>query len=211
MSSLDDQLDELADFLTGRSRLDLDTVLGILHAVAVAPALVPPSEWIPLVLPDGAAGLDEAVARRGLTLLLRVYNEVLDALAHGEAIAPGPEERDACESFAAGYAAGAALDPEWIGHAERWTFASCVAYLGGRRDLVPPATLEELDALPDVKDAIRRDLLKVIATTHETFSQYHRSTLVPHRRPRGRAARVGRNEPCPCGSGKKYKRCCIGA
>jgi uncharacterized protein YecA (UPF0149 family) len=22
---------------------------------------------------------------------------------------------------------------------------------------------------------------------------------------------VGRNEPCPCGSGKKYKRCCGGA
>ena len=23
-------------------------------------------------------------------------------------------------------------------------------------------------------------------------------------------AKVGRNEPCPCGSGKKYKKCCIG-
>jgi uncharacterized protein YecA (UPF0149 family) len=23
----------------------------------------------------------------------------------------------------------------------------------------------------------------------------------------GRVAKVGRNEPCPCGSGKKYKRC----
>jgi uncharacterized protein YecA (UPF0149 family) len=22
--------------------------------------------------------------------------------------------------------------------------------------------------------------------------------------------RVGRNEPCPCGSGRKYKRCCLG-
>jgi preprotein translocase subunit SecA len=22
------------------------------------------------------------------------------------------------------------------------------------------------------------------------------------------AAKVGRNEPCPCGSGKKYKKCC---
>ena len=22
-------------------------------------------------------------------------------------------------------------------------------------------------------------------------------------------AKVGRNEPCPCGSGKKYKRCCL--
>jgi SEC-C motif len=26
--------------------------------------------------------------------------------------------------------------------------------------------------------------------------------------PPGRAARVGRNDPCPCGSGVKYKRCC---
>jgi hypothetical protein len=24
-----------------------------------------------------------------------------------------------------------------------------------------------------------------------------------------RGLRVGRNEPCPCGSGKKYKRCCL--
>jgi len=24
------------------------------------------------------------------------------------------------------------------------------------------------------------------------------------------SAKVGRNEPCPCGSGKKYKRCCAG-
>jgi tetratricopeptide (TPR) repeat protein len=23
-------------------------------------------------------------------------------------------------------------------------------------------------------------------------------------------AKIGRNDPCPCGSGKKYKRCCIG-
>lgn len=27
-------------------------------------------------------------------------------------------------------------------------------------------------------------------------------------RPRGR--RVGRNDPCPCGSGRKYKKCCLG-
>jgi hypothetical protein len=23
-------------------------------------------------------------------------------------------------------------------------------------------------------------------------------------------SKVGRNEPCPCGSGKKYKACCLG-
>lgn len=26
-----------------------------------------------------------------------------------------------------------------------------------------------------------------------------------------RGAKVGRNDPCPCGSGKKYKRCCLAA
>jgi uncharacterized protein YecA (UPF0149 family) len=25
----------------------------------------------------------------------------------------------------------------------------------------------------------------------------------------GGAGRVGRNDPCPCGSGKKFKRCCM--
>ena len=27
---------------------------------------------------------------------------------------------------------------------------------------------------------------------------------------RNRGAKVGRNDPCPCGSGKKYKKCCGG-
>ncbi len=26
--------------------------------------------------------------------------------------------------------------------------------------------------------------------------------------PAQRGAKVGRNDPCPCGSGKKYKKCC---
>jgi hypothetical protein len=27
----------------------------------------------------------------------------------------------------------------------------------------------------------------------------------------GRSLSVGRNDPCPCGSGRKYKRCCLTA
>jgi uncharacterized protein YecA (UPF0149 family) len=27
--------------------------------------------------------------------------------------------------------------------------------------------------------------------------------------PRRSDARVGRNDPCPCGSGKKFKKCCL--
>jgi len=37
---------------------------------------------------------------------------------------------------------------------------------------------------------------------------YYVSGKVPAREPYVREAKVGRNEPCPCGSGKKYKKCC---
>ena len=37
--------------------------------------------------------------------------------------------------------------------------------------------------------------------------------LPPSRQPnnqyRRAAPKVGRNEPCPCGSGKKFKKCCL--
>ena len=28
--------------------------------------------------------------------------------------------------------------------------------------------------------------------------------------PDGRSTKIGRNDPCPCGSGRKYKKCCAG-
>jgi uncharacterized protein len=37
------------------------------------------------------------------------------------------------------------------------------------------------------------------------FMYLNRQTKV---RNQGERAKIGRNEPCPCGSGRKYKRCC---
>lgn len=33
----------------------------------------------------------------------------------------------------------------------------------------------------------------------------------PHQAPYVAAQKVGRNDPCPCGSGKKHKKCCLSA
>jgi preprotein translocase subunit SecA len=33
--------------------------------------------------------------------------------------------------------------------------------------------------------------------------------LLAEPRPARAARKVGRNDPCPCGSGKKYKKCCL--
>ena len=42
-------------------------------------------------------------------------------------------------------------------------------------------------------------------TPDELFEQYERKHL---KKLPSKAVKIGRNDPCPCGSGKKYKRCC---
>jgi hypothetical protein len=44
----------------------------------------------------------------------------------------------------------------------------------------------------------------------ETLSTHGARPLAPEPRPPREARKVGRNDPCPCGSGKKYKKCCLG-
>ncbi|MFS0647008.1 SEC-C metal-binding domain-containing protein [Siminovitchia sp. 179-K 8D1 HS] len=39
-------------------------------------------------------------------------------------------------------------------------------------------------------------------TRREELLQVPRKTAAP------KSKKIGRNEPCPCGSGKKYKKCC---
>jgi len=53
----------------------------------------------------------------------------------------------------------------------------------------------------DAVEAIRRSLNGVLPD-HIKHVRIH---LTPRQLRRGK---VGRNEPCPCGSGKKFKRCC---
>ncbi|MEJ7730449.1 MAG: UPF0149 family protein [Polyangiaceae bacterium] len=201
----DDEFDELADLLGDHCPFDIDGLLGVLHAVAVAPGIIPPSAWIATVLPERLGALDSTSAQRWIGLTLRLHNEVVDAVNDRQTIVPAAGDVAGCESFAAGYIAGAALDPLWIGNEDRWSFASCFAYLAGRCDLVPEETLDKFEKLGDVKDTLRRQLGAVVAAARDSFLEVRRAPLsgVP-----AAAPTVARKAPCPCGSGKKYKRCC---
>jgi preprotein translocase subunit SecA len=52
--------------------------------------------------------------------------------------------------------------------------------------------LYELEEWGDILSAEKRD---------EITKEFRQSKIV-------RVEKIGRNEPCPCGSGKKYKKCC---
>lgn len=39
--------------------------------------------------------------------------------------------------------------------------------------------------------------------------QANMESVVLPKEPLVRSEKIGRNDPCPCGSGKKFKKCCI--
>lgn len=45
-------------------------------------------------------------------------------------------------------------------------------------------------------------------TPNEIFSLYEQKNLSPRPNQATKKAKIGRNDPCPCGSGLKYKKCC---
>ena len=111
------------------------------------------------------------------------------------------------------------VDSKWIDHIDAMeqlkSGISLRAY--GQRDPVVEYKFEGFDMFEEMIASIREDTLKLI---------YHARVEVPVERvqvakpiePAGDGTnaptqrkvsdKVGRNDPCPCGSGKKYKKCC---
>ena len=64
-------------------------------------------------------------------------------------------------------------------------------------------TIERIIAdLMDVSDAVRREAIQTLS--HEAGRKTDDGARI------ARPVKVGRNDPCPCGSGKKWKKCCGG-
>ena len=202
----DDEYEAVAAVLDAHSPLDIDGLSGLLHALAVCPGHVEPEAWLDVVFPDGLPRAEGVDPLGLIDRLYRLLAETVEAVTLEHPLVPEEDDVSACRAFAAGYAAGAALDESWISDPDAWTFAAHIAYLGHRFDLVPAHVLADLRAAPDAVGLIRRDLPGIINAAGERFAESRRRQLGIRN---DRRARLGRNDPCPCGSGKKYKRCCL--
>ena len=201
---LQDGLLEVAGY--GLERLD-----GLLHAVAVAPGLLQLSAWLPHVL--GGDPLNRNLEGSGASLfnlVLRRYHAVFEAVARGKLSLPDWWDRDACASFARGFVAGAELDSSWRNDPSSWALLSTVAHLAGRNELVSEDIREMLASEAGMDLAIRRQLGELIAAMDELFSPLREAADASPASFRAAPRRARRNEPCPCGSGRKSKRCCAG-
>ena len=217
------ELDELEQFLNAddvpEECMDIAMLDGFLTGVIIGPNTLLPSQWLPRIwgdtADDTAPFADEARARRALELIMRFYNDRVYDLEEGvEEYDPVIyQEQHAGESvpiideWCVGFVSAIELDAEgWKPLVEADPEAE-----GGL--LVPMLLYGTEEGL----DTLEQD--ETLAGKHREFADAIgpcvigiRDFWLPRRKAastfRREAAKVGRNDPCPCGSGRKFKKCC---
>jgi uncharacterized protein len=212
------ELDQLEQYVNApehaEAALPLDAIQGLVAAVASAPTPIPPSRWIPVALGESHRFKTAEDEARITSLLTRFQEDVARQLNEGEGfdfILYGPEgEEEDFSVWADGYLAGVDLaEPPWDEAAGSDDLDSILfpflAMTGQAKDIA----LENGEAW--MSEAEERRMMKEI---HDGFAdhvlevrRFWFDKSVPPTVKR-EAAKTGRNEPCPCGSGKKHKNCC---
>ena len=162
-----------------------DWTIGFLTAVCTGPDPIAPTLWIPALVPEGAFDEDPA-ARAKVDLLARLYGAVSETLGTSpESICPEPDKpaQEAID-FCRGYLRGAGMHATWSS------------------DEVAVAKLLPFEAL--AKENVEAERPRLGGYVADLRVYWKSKRQVVHTTPK-----VGRNEPCPCGSGKKHKKCCL--
>ncbi len=161
---------------------------------------------------------DEAMTKESLKQFItenaeRVYQDIEDKIS--------PEKMREIER----YALLRIVDDKWIDHIDAMDQLKQGIGLRaiGQQDPVKAYQLEGFEMFGEMINAIKEDTVRLIFSAKASMetkreeaaiiSSSHKQNLREvGRKPAGTFVRkeqkIGRNDPCPCGSGKKYKKCC---
>ena len=186
--------------------MDLEAVDGFFTALVVGPELMPPSVYLPVMWGGDGEGPDYDSLEQAeyvMGLLMRHWNTItrrvnrdypcLPLLATGTA---WPKGRRWAEGFSRGVGlCFEAWEPLIGDETHAHLLAPIIALERDDPDVVTyPLGSEE-------REKMLGAVLLAVRGMH-AYWRDHADTGV------SAARKIGRNEPCPCGSGKKYKRCC---
>jgi uncharacterized protein len=203
--------------------MNLEHLDGFLAALICGPEIVRPSEYLPVICGDDMVLEDsfnaQSVLQDFLSLIMRHWNVIADTLHSGDVFLPLLLEDEGgisrANDWAKGFLRGMELrKTDWA------------ALLGDEKHggwLVPIFALaHEHDPDPEMRPCKRaisaeeREKLIVGAAAAVTgIYRYFEAQRLVEGQPfddattfRRTVPKIGRNDPCPCGSGKKFKQCC---
>lgn len=193
---------------------------GFVASLIVCPELIPPREWLALVWgKEQGADFDSIEAtQKTLDAIMGHYNIVARDLAKAEPEYECILETDAItdeelwEPWISGFERGMRILPHsWdvmveSDDEEIRSILPIILALNdidtGRSDL-DEAARDHLDAI--APDLIPDMVLKLNRWTKKQASQQTSKTATSTSK---QSRKPGRNSPCPCGSGNKFKKCC---
>ena len=224
----DEQFDVLGQFLgqvrqTGGAGplppMNLEMLDGFFCALICAPVLVAPSEYLSEIWGDYAFDSDEQASEM-LGLLFEHWNNIaatmLRTLTEDEVYLPflydATDSLEAGRDWANGFLRGTMLSGhQWADLVDAdETDALLLPILMLAHEDSPDPDMRTPVIPPDKREEILTMMIASATRAYRYFEPMRRegrSRLPPV--PRRVGLKVGRNEPCPCGSGKKYKACCL--
>ncbi len=218
----DAELDELDNFLmsdaVGENAMDISMLDGFLTAIVIGPKTHLPSDWLPQVWDKEEMTWESpAQAERMFGLVMRHMNGIAGLfMEEPESFQPltymrdneQGEEVEIIDEWCTGFVEGIALD------AEAW---QDLLEADEHKDLMFPIFLHGTDAgweeLQKSEELLSREtefvdaLPDCVIGIHEFWLPF-RQAAAGKQTFRHEAPPAGRNDPCPCGSGKKFKKCC---
>jgi uncharacterized protein len=222
----DAERDLLVGFLESDSHegLGYPETAGFLFALICAPRTVMPSDWIGGVLGETVLpGQDEA--NRVLGALMSLNNWIAMQRENGQSpLPPGvelrPEPLDNFEADApiSRWARGFLDGHGWV--AEDWdTYVpddadtglalTTLGFFSSRK--FAQAICDDISEKPLSIESFSETVCGLMPEAFIAYARAGRQASELAQRASHqpvRSEKVGRNDPCPCGSGKKYKKCC---
>lgn len=203
---------------------------GFLFSMANAPELIPPSEWLTIVFNDQDAGYEtQGEAERILQAMMALYNDCGRERMEGSApLPPGCDIRpqpldnlgdDApLSQWARGFLTGHVyLDDIWNDYTPDELDEELGSLLMVLTFFASPTLAEayhkegkgktSLEQLAETVVTIFPDAMREYARLGRAIFQARREAGDLGQEPSARP-KIGRNDSCPCGSGKKFKKCC---
>jgi uncharacterized protein len=218
MASSLDYLDELDRLLLdqGGDCMLLTQLDGFLTGIIVSPDLITPGQWLKLIWAgddgEGIPRFDDAGGMQHfIDLVMHHYHAILTALARPGDYEPVLEidtrsDETLWEMWVEGF--GQAMDIAPAGWQRILTDddPGCRAAIEGLRMLraFADGSTQLTRVQEDRWDAEAPDLIPVWV---DMLHQW-RLENDPSRPATIGRQKIGRNDPCPCGSGRKYKKCC---
>ena len=183
---------------------------GFLSALVSGP-MVLPSRWLPeLAGMSLFADLEEA--KGGISRIMELHNAVArgirekpDAYIAETSLLLGGEDRTAMLDWNRGFVHAMALaGDEWLGATKDPEMHKLFEPIAAMVEIGSKA--EKRAWLDDIE--LRKNLARAQGTAAVGLAHCWRERLFPSGPVRRTEAKISPNAPCPCGSGKKYKRCC---